>query len=342
MASSLPPLIGTYAERIAYSTAALQTGQWWRQTDDGPDSAAGMWLWDGGIWGYHGDVVTHTEQLTVESGLYPVVRAVRRSNVTAGGRNVFQLVSRTNGDMQSGFGGGFRFALQDADLSSPRDMGEIAVYRGASDDEATLEMRVRGAPSDTTNSINTVRVLNHKGREYITSLGDSTDGLMYGSWNKFLQYANGTAVANTVVETTLFGSGVGSLTFPANFFYVARAIEIDLTGIMGTTGTPTLQLKVKLGGSTLIDTTALTMPSGITNRQWRLWALITCQAEGASGSFRGQGRFERHQSTDGAPSTAGTTLDTTGALTLDVTATWGTANASNTIQTTNGIVRVHG
>jgi hypothetical protein len=60
-------------------------------------------------------------------------------------------------------------------------------------------------------------------------------------------------VAATTVETSIIGSGSGSLTLPANYLTAGKTIRFSLRGLYST---PTLSVgnilvKIKLGGSTL-------------------------------------------------------------------------------------------
>ncbi|MBL7942761.1 MAG: hypothetical protein JNM00_08350 [Flavobacteriales bacterium] len=169
------------------------------------------------------------------------------------------------------------------------------------------------------------------------TLGERLKGLCI-----FAQTADGT-VQNTTSETTLFGTGEGSLTIPADFFKVGRTLKVTMMGIITNTGSPTIRLRVKLGGSTIIDTTAVTMGT-ITGTQFFIAEfLITCRTAGSSGTVIGQGMFNYWASTSSQRTATGAssgtvTVNTTGTLALDVTVQWGTASASNRISSHNAIV----
>lgn len=156
-------------------------------------------------------------------------------------------------------------------------------------------------------------------------------------------------VKNTTTETTLTGSGRGTLTLPADFLKVGKTLRVTARGIFSTTGTPNLRLRVLLGGSSgvLISTGSFATPSSVTNRGWVLECLVTCYSVGASGTAFSQGEARISTSaTDGvlidATNAATKTIDTTSALALDVVAMWGTARNSNTITCTNLIVEAVG
>lgn len=158
-------------------------------------------------------------------------------------------------------------------------------------------------------------------------------------------------VANTATETTLIGTGVGTLTLPANFFIAGRTIRIQARGYFSSTNLgPTLRLKIKLGSTVLLDTGAQALALlAATTREWMVDAAITCRTIGASGSVIGQGlatlmdlasavgsaTSEEMSNVGGA-----TTIDTTATQAVGTTAQWGTASASNTITCTNFTLEV--
>jgi hypothetical protein len=149
-----------------------------------------------------------------------------------------------------------------------------------------------------------------------------------------------TTVANTVTETTLFGSGEGSLTLAADYFTAGRSLRIHMRGQLGTTGTPTINIKVKLG-STVIASMGATALTGVTDVEWMLDVLLTCRSAGASGSFIAGGLFDYDDGSEiSLSSGTAVSVDTTASQTLDVTITWGTADASNTITTQEAIVEM--
>ncbi|MGH7179154.1 MAG: hypothetical protein ACREJC_17380 [Tepidisphaeraceae bacterium] len=168
-----------------------------------------------------------------------------------------------------------------------------------------------------------------------------------GTVTAFTATASAT-VANTTTETTLIGSGVGSLTFAANSLVAGRSIRIRARGYWGTDAVTagTMRWRIKLGSTTVLDTGVITPTVGITNLLWKLDADITCRTTGASGTVFGQGYVDRQEMAGIADfknamvNTATTTIDTTAAQALDVTFAWGTADADNTITSSNVTVEV--
>lgn len=148
-------------------------------------------------------------------------------------------------------------------------------------------------------------------------------------------------VANTAAETTLIGTVAGSLTFAANrLSRLGRTIKITASGYVSDTGTPTLQLKFKIGGTTILDSTAITLGSGISNKLWKFEGLISVQTAGASGKVKGQGQFYQNGVITDIVNTAQASLDLTAALTVDLTATWSVGNPSNTITCSNFLLEL--
>lgn len=152
----------------------------------------------------------------------------------------------------------------------------------------------------------------------------------------FTQTASVT-VANTLTETTLVGAGEGSMTLPANYGASGRTIILEGWGYYSATGGPTIRIRIYKGTTLLLDTTAVTSGSS-TNALIQIRAVITWRS---TTSVFCQGFYE--ESGGGSNNfemvtTAATTVSA-GAEALNVTATWGTASASDTITLTNLTVR---
>jgi hypothetical protein len=158
------------------------------------------------------------------------------------------------------------------------------------------------------------------------------------------QIATGT-VANTVTETTLISTLIGTATFDANLLKIGRTVRVTAWGLLGTTGTPTLRIRTKIGSVTNGDTGAVTMAS-VTARVWKLELEIACRAIGASGTIQSTGRFfYMPAATTTAPNfwelgAGSNTLDTTATALINITAEWSAADAANTISLTNMTLEV--
>jgi hypothetical protein len=181
---------------------------------------------------------------------------------------------------------------------------------------------------------------------HVTGIADarvawqSVGGRSAGAW--YVGTADAT-VANTVTETTLVGAGWGSATVPANQLYAGAAVRVRASGVLSCTGTPTLNIKLKVGATVLVSTGAVALAGTVSNSAWMFEGLIICRTAGAGGTVRVQGRFWFDNAAhaglmEGMPSTTTAAVDTTAANTLDLTATWGTAAAGNTITCSGAVI----
>jgi hypothetical protein len=151
----------------------------------------------------------------------------------------------------------------------------------------------------------------------------------------FVQTADVT-VANTVTETSLAGSGIGTKTIPANFLAVGRQIRVRARGYVSTTGTPNFRVRIKLGATVILDTGSVAFIGTIANNEWVIEGVITCRSVGGGGTVMAQGSFhEEPDNRAGLTNLATVAVATTVSQLVDVTWEWGTASASNTITCTN-------
>lgn len=151
----------------------------------------------------------------------------------------------------------------------------------------------------------------------------------YPTWaSKYLWVSTAdVTVANTTTETTMLGAGAGTLTIPANALNVAgNVLSVKISGNYGRTGTPTLRLRVKLGGTAISDLTLTVALSGM----WFSYLECATRVTGASGSITCSNVFNTPGNGPG-PSTATTAIDLTASQAVDITLQWGTASASNTV-----------
>jgi len=160
----------------------------------------------------------------------------------------------------------------------------------------------------------------------------------------FTQTASAT-VANTTTETSILSTGVGTKTLPANFLVAGKTVRIKVEGYVSNLLTPTIQIRVKLGSTVVLDTTAVTMTTITGNRRFNAESTITCRTTGASGTVFSQGEARYFTIASTANSidminTAATTINTTTTQAIDVMVTWGTANASNSITSTNATIEI--
>ena len=153
----------------------------------------------------------------------------------------------------------------------------------------------------------------------------------------FAQTANSPDVTATAVESTVIDGGEGSLTIPANGFAVGDSFMVTMGGHISTGNNQTLRIRIKSGAVVLADTGAISMAQ-VSARHWNLEIRFTIRAIGAAGvaSIASFGTFTYSKNANQFEGTDfsivnNTTFDTTAGNTLDITAQWGSNNASNSI-----------
>jgi hypothetical protein len=180
---------------------------------------------------------------------------------------------------------------------------------------------------------------------YVSGIKHTLGGTLFVSKADAATTAGGSAS-----ELTLIGTGVGTLTLPANFFEPGKTLRFRADGYFRSTDLgPTLNVKFKFGSTSVLTTgaTALGLVAA-TDRPWRCTGTITCRTTGATGTVHGQGVWEMLDLTTaiGSPTwiemvrTGALTVDTTAAIVVDLTHQWGTSNASNIVTCTNFAIEV--
>lgn len=154
----------------------------------------------------------------------------------------------------------------------------------------------------------------------------------------FAQIANSTPITNTTTETSLIGTGVGSLIVPANSFNIGDSFMGSMAGHIDSLNNEYIRIKVKTG-SIILGDTGLIKLGQCTNQHWDLQLRFTVRALGASGvaSIASFGQFT--YSKDASDTFEGTdfstinntTFNTTINNTLNITAQWSSGSDNNTI-----------
>ena len=161
----------------------------------------------------------------------------------------------------------------------------------------------------------------------------------------YAQTALGTVITNTIVETSLIGPGVGSLSVPANFFQVGDSFTAKLCGNLSCDNGETIHIRVKSDGTTIADAGIFVMKK-TTNKYFELIIDFTVTKIGVSGvaELFTNGQYSYNHDTHGELSGTNfalittTIFDTTILNALSITAQWGAANASNSIQSQNFVL----
>ena len=175
--------------------------------------------------------------------------------------------------------------------------------------------------------------------EYDGNLGYVTDGsLLRASIQRTLfTQTQSVTVANTVTETTLIGTGTGSVTLTANYGLTGKNVLIEGFGYHSSTGNPTIRIRIYKGSTLLLDTTAITSGNG-TNDLIQIRANICWRS---TTSVFSQGFYQESGGVANnfpMTNTAATTVNTNSEA-LNITVTWGTADPGNSITLTNLTIR---
>lgn len=158
----------------------------------------------------------------------------------------------------------------------------------------------------------------------------------------FVQTADAT-VTNTITETTIIGSGIGSLIFPTNYFVVGKTIRLRIGGVYNTPilVTSSVTIKIKLNSVVVATVTTSSLFVGATNLEFDGEILLTCRTVGITGTVIVHGDIEYGTGVTGtiavdSLNNAGntTTIDTTIVNTLDVTIIWDTATTTRIAKST--------
>jgi len=161
----------------------------------------------------------------------------------------------------------------------------------------------------------------------------------------FAQTADGTEIVNTADESSLIGTGVGSLSIPANGFKVGDSFVARMGGNISTSGgSDTIRIGVESdNGSTVVlaDSGVQTLP-GLTDEAFNLEVDFTIRQIGEAGTAEilSTGIMTFQKSSSGSvegfefSSLNNTTFHTLYDQTLKITAEWGSANPDSSIQST--------
>jgi len=139
-------------------------------------------------------------------------------------------------------------------------------------------------------------------------------------------------INNTVTETSVFATGSGSRTIPANSLAGGDTFRIRLQGIISTaSGTESVTIKVKYGSTVLLTRTG-TIYEPLSNTMLQIDMYVTTRSIGATGAMLPAGSGYFGTSTILAlAATSDIPVDTTSSNVVEVTATWGSAKIANTL-----------
>jgi hypothetical protein len=163
------------------------------------------------------------------------------------------------------------------------------------------------------------------------------------AYGLFAQTGDSATVSETIVETSIVGSGVGTLSVPANGFRVGDSFTCSLDGVISCIASGEIEIRVKtLSGELLADTGLIDLAAA-NNKSWILNLYFTIRTLGGAGvasissgglfSYirNGNTQFEGYVLTN----VNNTTFNTTVNNTLVITVQWNTTNAGNSIFSRN-------
>ena len=188
-----------------------------------------------------------------------------------------------------------------------------------------------GAATYATKSINYADLL----AQLTTAIGG--DATLYGLYAQTVVSAT---VTNTTTETSIVGSGVGSLTVPADTFLRGDSYHAKIGGVISALNGDDITINIKTGATILATTGAISL-SPVTALGWELELDFTIASLTATGSMCTNGNFAYNRDTgslEGFVFQDVQTIDTTIANTLDITVTWGQAKTQDQIYSANFVL----
>lgn len=179
-----------------------------------------------------------------------------------------------------------------------------------------------------------VTATNGAGKTIVTIPGN----IPTANYGLYAQTANSVPITATIVESTLVGSGVGTLSVPANSFKIGDSFVAKLYGHISCVGSATIQIRIKSGSIVLADTGIVALDT-TTNKHWMVDVNFTIRSLGGAGvgSIASGGLFSYIKNSglnfegENFSIVNNTTFNTAIINTLDITAQWNTNNAGNTI-----------
>jgi len=160
----------------------------------------------------------------------------------------------------------------------------------------------------------------------------------FGTKGLFSQTEDGPDVENTTDELTIIGNGLGSLSIPANGFAKGNTFRAYIEGDLSSLNNAELTINIRDNGNILATTGPMTLVTTSGNYYYLDVNFVVRQI-GAAGAAQlmTSGMFQYTKTANNTPEVIGfnnlnsTTFDTTTDSTLNITAQWGAADPSNSI-----------
>ena len=158
----------------------------------------------------------------------------------------------------------------------------------------------------------------------------------------YAQTALSTPIVFASGETSLIGTGVGTLSVPANSFKVGDSFVAKLCGSLTWANNEILHIRIRSNGVVIIDALQYTLAT-TTAKYYDLVLDFTTTKIGAAGvaELFANGSFTYNKNASNAieginfAKISNTAFDTTVSNSLTITAEWVTSNVANTIRSQN-------
>lgn len=165
------------------------------------------------------------------------------------------------------------------------------------------------------------------------------------SYGLYAQTALGPIITNTIVESSLIGTGVGTLIVPPNSFNVGDSFVAKICGYLSCANNETIHVRVKSDGTVIADAGIFSMKIA-TNKYFELTLDFTVTKIGVAGvaELFTNGQYSYNHNAAGEIAGNNFTLvtttifDTTILNALSITAQWGLAKPANSIQSQNFVL----
>lgn len=168
---------------------------------------------------------------------------------------------------------------------------------------------------------------------------------------KYIQYGATTAIANTTTETSLFNvsstTSQGFLSIPASGMTFGQTVydsattaggtyRLTVGGVIGTTGTPNLTVRLVLknaaGTATTLSTTGAVAMVAVTGpKRFKVTYDVVVNTMSATGTIIAGGEVLQENTIISSVTTSTGSLVLNALQSFDILLTWGTANSSNTV-----------
>lgn len=165
------------------------------------------------------------------------------------------------------------------------------------------------------------------------------EGLPATNYGLYAQTSNSVPVTATIVEGSLIGAGVGTLSVPANGFFVGASFRGDFGGLLSAKNNDRLRIRLKTLSGVLLADSGVQIMQTASNDVFQLSINFTIRTTGVSGvaSIVSLGVFHTTKQSNNSQTgfafntINNTTFDTTIPNTLVVTAQFSSNSALNSI-----------